>query len=190
MKKLIVLITLVLISLSVKAIEKQDIIQYESKIKYYINMPDFSVDDKKKIDLANSMILKNELKAAYEIYFKLSNTIQGTKNERKLRYINIKIGHLYSYINNWDAALKAFGKAIQTENSVGNPLLHLRIGQCGYHLKKKRIYDDNLARALITGGLKVFDNEKNELKAIALSLLDPPGDGWGAYDGIDFSVTK
>lgn len=99
------------------------------------------------------------------------------------------------YAKRWDAALQAFAEAINAKNSVGNPLLHLRIGQCAYYLKLKDIYEDNLARALITGGLEVFNNENDELKEVPLKILQPPVDGgkeygWEEYPGIDYGDTK
>lgn len=168
-----------------------DIKNSESKIDYYINYPKFSKKEKQLVIEARELVIKNELNKAYDIYFNLLNQISDNfMNKRKLRFIKIEIGQIYIYAEKWDAALQAFAEAISDNNSVGNPLLHLRIGQCAYKLNMKQIYEDNLSRALITGGLKIFENEDTEYKEIVLGLLKPPVEGWDKYTGIDFDSTK
>ena len=163
----------------------------ESKVEHYFNFPNFTAEERERITAAKNLTQKKDFNKAYDIYFRLLSQIEDNEaNKRKLRYIKIEIGQIYMYAEKWDSALQAFAEAIQDENSVGNPLLHLRIGQCAYNLENARIYEDNLSRALICGGLHIFENERNEYKETALKLLNPPACGWKKYQGIDYSATK
>ena len=163
----------------------------ESKLEYYIGMPDFTSVEAKNNKKVSLLISENRNKEAYDILFKmLKSNNEENFNDKKTRYILIRIAHLYINSEMWEDALNIFVKIMKYTNSVGNPLLHLRIGQIGFELKEQNIYEDNLARALIMGELKIFEGENDILKNIALKILKPPAGGWEKYDGQDWLSTK
>jgi hypothetical protein len=63
---------------------------------------------------------------------------------------------------------------------VGNPFFHLRVGQASFELESPEDRDeqgmtiDNLARALICGGIEMFTNEDPKYLATILPVLLPP----------------
>jgi hypothetical protein len=60
---------------------------------------------------------------------------------------------------------------------VGNPLFHLRVGQCKLELageQGKRSATDELARALMGGGVEIFDGEDEKYLKLVTGVLKPP----------------
>ncbi len=74
---------------------------------------------------------------------------------------------------------------------VGNPFFHLRMGQASFELENPATRDtasmsiDNLARALICGGIEIFSNEDPKYLAPVLQVLRPPAgfDSWRSAQG-------
>ena len=163
----------------------------ESKLAFYIALPDFTDAELKSNQKVSVLLSENINKEAYDILYKMLKANDDNEYENnKTRYILIRIAHLYIYSKMWEEAINTFMEVMEYSNSVGNPLLHLRIGQIGLELEEQKMYEDNLARAMIMGGLKVFENEDDKYKEIVLGLLKPPPGGWDKYDGQDWSETK
>ena len=63
---------------------------------------------------------------------------------------------------------------------VGNPFFHLRAGQASFELDEGGSHDpagtsiDNLARALICGGVEIFNKEDDKYLDSVLEVLEPP----------------
>jgi hypothetical protein len=63
---------------------------------------------------------------------------------------------------------------------VGNPLFHLRLGQASFELDPPGDRDpgdttiDNLARALICGGIEVYKHEDDKYLEPVVQVLEPP----------------
>jgi tetratricopeptide (TPR) repeat protein len=95
----------------------------------------------------------------------------------------------------WPKAMDAYGRALakNREAAVGNPLFHLRVGQCLFELASPdaRLQTgpstamDNLARALICGGIEMFDDEPPQYLDAIAQILRPPADApsWQATRG-------
>lgn len=71
---------------------------------------------------------------------------------------------------------------------VGNPFFHLRVGQIKLELTEDSAEGgsdegavDDLARALIGGGIEVFRGEDPEYLTLITGLLEPP-EGYGSWD--------
>jgi len=101
-----------------------------------------------------------------------------------------------------ETAYQLYGEAFQHAQRngvpvVGNPLFHLRVGQCLYALataeERSRTGPgtalDNLARALIGAGVELFDGEDPAYLAAVTRILQPPQgfESWtetrGQYQG-------
>lgn len=65
---------------------------------------------------------------------------------------------------------------------VGNPFFHLRVGQASFELEEPDEHDekgtaiDNLARALICGGIEIFSGETPKYLEAVTAVLKPPED--------------
>lgn len=67
--------------------------------------------------------------------------------------------------------------AMHCPHAIGNPFLHLRLGQCQFELGNLDRAADELTRAYMCGGSELF-NEGDNYFAFLKSRLDPPPEGW------------
>ena len=85
-----------------------------------------------------------------------------------------------------DTGVTAFELFRELGFVVGNPLFHLRVGQASFELEGPDDLDeqgtaiDNLARALICGGVEIFRNEDPKYLEAILEILEPP-DGYESW---------
>lgn len=98
----------------------------------------------------------------------------------------------------YDTAVTAFNLFKGLGYVVGNPFFHLRLGQASFEVESPENRDeqgmtiDNLARALICGGIEIFANEDVKYIDRILPVLLPP-DGfasWHEATGQGCSVDK
>ena len=68
--------------------------------------------------------------------------------------------------------------AMRCPGAVGNPFLHLRLGQCHFELGDLDRAADELARAYALEGPDLFDDEDEKYLAHLQTRLDPPPGGW------------
>ncbi|QJW99299.1 tetratricopeptide repeat protein [Frigoriglobus tundricola] len=68
--------------------------------------------------------------------------------------------------------------AMHCPNAIGNPFLHLRLGQCQFELNALDRAADELARAYMGAGSELFDDEEPKYFAFLKTRLEPPPGGW------------
>lgn len=69
------------------------------------------------------------------------------------------IGDAYFAKRNFGAGIEALRSALFCPNTVGNPFVHLRLGQCYLEQQLTDDADRHLARALYSGGAELFNKE-------------------------------
>jgi hypothetical protein len=69
--------------------------------------------------------------------------------------------------------------AMHCPAAIGNPFLHLRLGQCQLELGNVDRAADELARAYIQEGKRLFEGEDPKYLDFIKNKLDPPPGGWG-----------
>jgi tetratricopeptide (TPR) repeat protein len=69
------------------------------------------------------------------------------------------IGDTYFAKRNYGAGIEALRSALFCPKAVGNPFVHLRLGQCYLEQQLNEDADRHLARALYSGGVELFDKE-------------------------------
>jgi tetratricopeptide (TPR) repeat protein len=67
--------------------------------------------------------------------------------------------------------------AMHCPDAIGNPFLHLRLGQCQYELGNLDGAADELARAYMGAGAEIFEGADKYLAFLKTRLKPPPG-GW------------
>ena len=67
--------------------------------------------------------------------------------------------------------------AMHCPNAIGNPFLHLRLGQCQFELGDLDRAADELARAYMGAGRETFEDE-DKYFAFLKTRLEPPPGGW------------
>ena len=70
------------------------------------------------------------------------------------------------------------GSAMHCPGAIGNPFIHLRLGQCQFELGDLDQAADNLARAYLPEGKRLFENDDPKYLAFIKSKLTAPDGGW------------
>ena len=68
--------------------------------------------------------------------------------------------------------------AMHCPDAIGNPFLHLRLGQCRFELGDFDRAADELARAFLLKGKEVFKNDDPKYLSFIKSKLQEPEGGW------------
>ncbi|WP_047197757.1 tetratricopeptide repeat protein [Caldimonas brevitalea] len=71
-------------------------------------------------------------------------------------WIYVAIGDVHFRLGNFDKALMAFINAVQCPGGLGNPFVHLRLGQSYYEDGNLEKAADELTRAYMGGGMGIF----------------------------------
>jgi tetratricopeptide (TPR) repeat protein len=69
------------------------------------------------------------------------------------------IGDCYFRSQQWDQGRESLASALRCPGMMGNPFIHLRLGQCLYELDKKEVAIEHLELSYMNGGSKLFQNE-------------------------------
>lgn len=68
--------------------------------------------------------------------------------------------------------------AMHCPDAIGNPFLHLRLGQCQFELGNEDRAADELARAYLTMGSQIFEGQDSKYLKFLKTKLEPPPGGW------------
>src|SRR5262249_55742751 len=89
------------------------------------------------------------------------------------------IGDAHYFAQDYESALSALRNAVKCPDGLGNPFIHLRLGQCYFELGEMRKAEDELTRALMGAGNEIFEEEHPKYWAHMKTVLDPPpGESW------------
>ena len=82
------------------------------------------------------------------------------------------IGETYFFNREYDKARDALQDAMHSPGAIGNPLIHLRLGQVQFELGNFERAKDELARAYMGAGEDIFDGEDRKYFDFVKSFLD------------------
>jgi len=68
--------------------------------------------------------------------------------------------------------------AMHCPDAIGNPFIHLRLGQCQLELGNLDRAADELARAYMGAGSDIFDGDEDKYFMFLKARLQPPPGGW------------
>lgn len=77
----------------------------------------------------------------------------------------------------YTSAMEALEYAMHCPDAVGNPFLHLRLGQCYFEKGSLDRAADELARAYMAEGAKIFGSEDAKYFAFLKTRMKPPASG-------------
>jgi tetratricopeptide (TPR) repeat protein len=81
---------------------------------------------------------------------------------------------------NYEQARSALSDAMHCPGAIGNPFMHMRLGQSQFELGNMDRAADELARAYLQEGLAIFEHEDPKYVAFIKAKLKPPPGGWPA----------
>lgn len=70
--------------------------------------------------------------------------------------------------------LETLGRALKCPDGLGNPFIHLRLGESAYELGNMRRADDELTRAYMAAGRDIFKKEDPKYFKRLEGILKPP----------------
>ncbi len=162
-----------------------------SKIKKYISTPksiEHLIEKIDEISVHKEKDAETKTNELLEIYESLTDT---EKRNKEGRYLIIRIGEVYFSEKKIEEALENFSFVMRFKDTLGNPFLHLRLGQLQYVIQNEERMYDELSRALIMGGESVFEKEDVRFLSMVKSVLKEPVDStWKEYEGQDWKDTK
>ncbi len=82
------------------------------------------------------------------------------------------IGDANFLAGDYEAGSDNLSNAMHCPDAIGNPFLHLRLGQCQFELGKVELAADELTRAFMAGGNQVFADEDPKYYAFVRKRLD------------------
>lgn len=84
------------------------------------------------------------------------------------------LGETYFFKGDYEKARQSLTDAMHCPDAIGNPLIHLRLGQAQFELGNMDRARDELARAYMGGDEEIFDDEDPKYLALVRSTLRPP----------------
>lgn len=78
---------------------------------------------------------------------------------------------------NYEHAKAALSDAMHCPGAIGNPFIHLRLGQAQFELGNIERANDELARAYMGAGKDIFADEEPKYFAHLKTVLRPPANG-------------
>lgn len=69
------------------------------------------------------------------------------------------IGDCFYSMGAFDEAIDALANATKCPDALGNPFIHLRLGQCYFEIKNEEKAADELMRAYMGDGAAIFEDE-------------------------------
>ena len=91
-------------------------------------------------------------------------------------WILAAIGDAQFRKRHFDGAAETLQDAMRSAKAIGNPFLHLRLGESLFEIGQRQRAMDELARAYMGAGREIFDNEDPKyFEALKTVLKPPPG---------------
>lgn len=128
---------------------------------------------------ARDLIGRKEYRKAVEASLKAIAVVPDPQDQHKeMVEILATIGEANFRAKAFDQAKNAFSDAMHFPGAIGDPQLHLRLGECQLEVGNLQRAKDELARAAMGGGKDIFAAEDPKYwKFISAILKAPPG-GW------------
>lgn len=121
----------------------------------------------------DDLVQQGDDRAAYQSYAEAWELIPEPKiNWEASTWVLAALGEIKFRHRRYEEAKNLFLRAVQGPKGLGNPYIHLRIGQVQYETGNVEGAKDNLARAFMGGGLDIFDREEGKYIAFLRQHLE------------------
>ena len=129
-------------------------------------------------ELGDALASAGKYPAALEQYWAAWDLLPEPQTDwEAATWILAAIGDANFLNEDFEAGRDNLSMAMHCPNAIGNPFLHLRLGQCQYELGDLDRAADELARAYMGAGADIFSGEETYFTFLKTRLQPPPG-GW------------
>jgi len=106
-------------------------------------------------------LMENEdFNGAYELYVQALELLPEPIHENmEATWLFVSLGDSYFFPGDFEQAQQAYREAVQCPEGLGNPYVHLRLGQCAFEMKNLDRAADELTRAYMGEGDQIFEDE-------------------------------
>jgi tetratricopeptide (TPR) repeat protein len=121
----------------------------------------------------DDLLKDSDERGSYECYAQAWALIPEPKIDWEAStWVLTALGEVKFRRGQYDDAKNLFLRAVQCPKGLGNPYLHLRIGQAQFETGNLAGAKDNLARAFMGGGLDIFKQEEEKYVAFLRQFLE------------------
>jgi tetratricopeptide (TPR) repeat protein len=116
-----------------------------------------------------------DLRGAFRSLYEALNLLPEPRQQwNAAGWLLVGMGECAFRLGQWEAAVGPLQDAMICPGTLGNPWVHLRLGQVRYELDEKDRAADELARAYMGGGREVFEGEDPKYFGLVERVLKPP----------------
>ncbi len=116
---------------------------------------------------------------AINLYWKAWDLLpESQHNYDASTWILVAIGDANFLNNDFEAGRDNLSNAMRCPDAIGNPFIHMRLGQCQFELGNFQRAGDELARAFLLEGNEIFENDDPKYLNWIKTQLKAPEGGW------------
>jgi tetratricopeptide (TPR) repeat protein len=118
---------------------------------------------------------EGDFRGAFKLFMEALNPLPEPKQQwNAAGWLLVALGENALRAGNYDAAEKPLEDAMYCPGTIGNPWVHLRLGQVRFELGQLELATDELARAYMGGGRDVFEGQDPKYFELVERVLEPP----------------
>lgn len=116
--------------------------------------------------------------AALALYWQAFDLLPEPKTQWSAgTWVLAAIGDTNFLAGDFEAGRDNLSSAMHYPNAIGNPFLHLRLGQCQFELGALERAADELSRAYMGAGAEIFSTDEPKYFDFLKTRLQPPASG-------------
>ncbi|NQX26997.1 tetratricopeptide repeat protein [Microbacteriaceae bacterium VKM Ac-2854] len=120
-----------------------------------------------------------EYTAAEQTYLKAWDLLPDPKEQwNAATWILVAIGDSLFLSGSFTRGVEVLTHAMHCPGAIGDPFIHLRLGQCQFEVGNLTRAADELARGFLQEGDELFEEDDPKYLAFVKSRLRPPHGGW------------
>jgi tetratricopeptide (TPR) repeat protein len=122
---------------------------------------------------------RGDYEAALKLYWKAWDALPDPKTDYEAAtWILAVIGDANFLSGDFEAGRDNLSNAMHCPDGIGNPFLHLRLGQCQFELGNLDRAADELTRAMMGAGEEILQDDDPKYWEFLKTKLRPPPGGW------------
>jgi hypothetical protein len=144
-----------------------------------MELPDDVYKSIKELCAAGDLATESSYSRALDLYLQAWDLVPAPKEQwEAATWILAAIGDANWFLYDFDAGRDNLTLAMKCPGGLGNPFIHLRLGQCQLELGNEERALDELLRAYMGAGAEVFAHEPPKYLEFLKERAQPPVGGW------------